>query len=112
MPSPRTASSGEKAEQGPGLPVPPPGEVLAALPPANLSALEHALKRFLAKLSQGDPCPPGGRAGAGWYTWVVAGVAAAAASEIARRQLRHSAAAPALEMNGIPDARPDRPPAE
>jgi hypothetical protein len=93
------AWSGGQAGQGPGLPAVPPGDVLAALPPTNLSGLEVALKQFLDGLGHCDACPAGDDAAAGWYPLVVAGVAAAAAGEVARRRLRYTAIVPALVMD-------------
>jgi hypothetical protein len=111
IPTPRTASSGEQVGQEPDLPAPPPGDVLTGLPPVQLSALDIALKRFLAGLEQAEAPPFGGHAGAGWYPWLVAAAAAAAAGEVARRQMR-LAAAQRPEIHGLPDASLDPPPAE
>jgi hypothetical protein len=106
------ASSGEPAGQGPDLPTLPPGDVLTTLPPVDLSVLEIALKQFLAGLGQTESCQPWDDTGAGWYSWVVAGVAAAVAGEVARRRLRQTSLAPAWQFDGIPGAPHDPSPTE
>jgi hypothetical protein len=86
------------------VPTLPPGDVLTALPPVDLSALEIALKQFLAGLEQTESRQPWDDAGAGWYPWVVAAAAAALAGDVARRRLRQTSVAPALQFDGIPGA--------
>jgi hypothetical protein len=77
------------------LPPPRLSGVLAVLPPLDVAALERGMQRFLDQVGQW--CRPlvGNGDGAGLYFWVVAGAAAAAACEIARRQLKRTALVPA-----------------
>jgi hypothetical protein len=95
--------SGDPTGQGPDLPALPPGDVLTALPAGNVSDLETALMEFLAGLGKADSGQSGDGGWTWLYPWVVTGVAAAVAGEVARRRLRQTAAA-ALHIDGIPHA--------
>jgi hypothetical protein len=86
------------------VPVP---DVLAVLRPPDLSALEMALQQFLERLGHAAPHTAEGGDGTGLYPWVVAWTAAAAACEIARRQLRRPAPAGPEVLPGFD--RPTRP---
>jgi hypothetical protein len=78
-------------------------DLLTVLPMVDLSALELGMRRFLEHLERkGQPLawPPDGT---GQWPWVVAGAAAAAACEIARRQLRRPAVGRTRLPGGCPD---------
>jgi hypothetical protein len=84
------------AEEEVGALVPHVPGVLAVLPPVALSAVEHGMQRFLEQLEQLGLRLAPSRDESGLWPWVVAGAAAATACEIARRQLKRPAGAPAL----------------
>jgi hypothetical protein len=93
---------GGRAEEGPVLPPPQVSGVLTALPPFNLSALELGLQRFLEQLEGMGQRLTGPGEGTGLRLWLVAGGAAAAACEIARRQLRQPDGKLAPALPGSP----------
>jgi hypothetical protein len=64
--------------------------VLSVLPPVDLSALERGMQQFLEQLGGMGQELADSRDGSGLYLWVVAAATAAAAYEIARRQLPKS----------------------
>jgi hypothetical protein len=87
------------------LPEPQLAGVLPALPPLDLSALEHGLHQFLDQLGEVGRGLVGDPDGAGLYLWVAAGAAAATACTIARRQLKQPPGGPDGEgkrMPGVP----------
>jgi len=88
------------------LPVPAAAErgPLAALPAVDIAALGRGLERFLDRIERAGEELVGD--GEGLRPWLVAGAAAAAACEIARRQFRR-AAEMAVVLNAA-DHRPDR----
>jgi hypothetical protein len=96
------APDGGRAEEGPVLPPPQVPGVLTALPPFNLSALELGLQQFLEQLEGMGQRLTGHGEGTGLRLWLVAGGAAAAACEIARRHLRQPDGKPAPAVPGSP----------
>jgi hypothetical protein len=99
-PSPMNTPDGTGTAKGPGEEPSQVSDVLTALAPGDLSALERGLLHFLERLGPAGSRPAGDREGTTLYPWVVAGAAAVAACEIARRQLRRSVAEPAHEPLG------------
>jgi hypothetical protein len=101
-PAGATARDGETSEGALALSLPRATELLPVLPPFDLATLERGLQRFLdqlARLGEDLAWPQGG---AGTWPWIVAAVAAAAACEIARRQLRPRAGGTPLAADGFP----------
>lgn len=96
IPQPQTPTSSDQpampATPGQGqdglLPSPRGSEALAVLPSLNLSALEQGLQQFLQGLEKLGPRWTGNETATTWWPWIVAGVTAAAACEITRRELR------------------------
>jgi hypothetical protein len=84
------------------VPCPPGPGVLPFLPPVPLAAVERALRQFLDQLEQVRQSLDGDRGESGLWPWIVAGAAAGAACEIARRQLRQPAGVPALPGDRLP----------
>jgi hypothetical protein len=73
------------------LPPPQISDLLTALPPIDVAALEHGMQRFLDQMEEiGQHL--GDTSGPGLYPWIAAIAAAAIACEVGRRQLK----APAL----------------
>jgi hypothetical protein len=70
------------------LPAPHVSGALAALPSFNLSALEQSIEQFLKGLEKLGPRLALEESASSWWPWIVAGVAAATACEITRRELR------------------------
>jgi hypothetical protein len=73
-------------------------------PPVPLPVLEAAMQRFLEQLERLGQRLDGDRDENGLWPWIVAGGAAAAACEIARRQLRRPRGVPALPGDRLPDS--------
>ncbi len=111
---PSTLPRAESSESGseatlPPLPVTQRGSGLSMLPDLNVTALERAMQHFLRQLhSTGDDLV-GKHEKAGLGVWLVAGTAAVAACEIARRQMRASRAKLAVEWNWIAGVPPEPP---
>jgi len=84
------AVPGEEPAEGRSVVPPVVPAVLAALPSVELAALETGLRQFLAQLEAAGRDLTGDD-GDGLGPWLVAAGAAAAACEIARRQLRRQA---------------------
>jgi hypothetical protein len=91
------------AEQRDGSPLPSPqvSDVLAVLPPFDLSGLEVGMQELLKGLERLAPQLTGDRGGADLWPWIVALAAAAAACEIGRRELRRAPDLPTVETNGM-----------
>src|SRR5262249_4728828 len=83
-----TPPAGEKPETGPQPPPPRLPTALAALAPGELSLLERGLQQFLEQLEDVGQALTGQAERAGLRLWVVAAATAAAACEIARRQMK------------------------
>lgn len=84
-------AAGQEMEQyaeGSLPPSPLVSGVLSALPPFGLSALELGMQQFLERLGRLGPPGDGHPNGTGLSLWIAASAAAAAACEIARRQVR------------------------
>jgi hypothetical protein len=99
------AGEGLRAEEG-APPLPELG-VLPILPPGPIAALEAGLKGFLEQLERAGQRLAADREEGGLWSWVVAGTAAAAACEIARRQLRRPDGVPALADGRGPGGKGD-----
>ena len=84
------AGNSEQAEEGPALPSPHLSDLLTVLPPADLSTLERGMQQFLDQLDRVGERLTSDPHGTGLYPWVIAVAAAAAACEMARRQLQKS----------------------
>jgi hypothetical protein len=97
------ASATPPAEENLVVPLPLVADVLSALPPLDLSALEAGMQQFLGQLRELGPRLAGDVEGTSVWPWVIAVAAAASACEIARRELKRSAALPALEAHGWPE---------
>ena len=82
------AAAAIKQEKGSVLPSPQVSELLAVLPPADLSGLEVGIQEFLKGLERLTPYLAGDAGGTRLWPWIVALAAAATACEIARRELR------------------------
>jgi hypothetical protein len=82
----------EQAEDRPPLPSPRVAGALSALAPVDLSALELGMQQLLDQLGRKGSSLIGHRDGTGLWLWIVAGTAATAACEIARRQVRSQGA--------------------
>jgi hypothetical protein len=95
------------ADTMPPLPLPQGTSVLSALPALDVTALERAMQHFLRQLHGAGDERAGSRDKPGLGVWLVAGTAAAAACEIARRQLRASRRELAVQWNWIAGAPPD-----
>lgn len=76
-------------------------EVLAVLPPFDVSALERGMQQFLEGLERLGPRLTVDGDGSRLWPWIVAVTAAATACEIARRQLRRSFAVPVVGASGM-----------
>jgi len=96
------APEGEKAEYLLPQPLPQVSGVLSVLP-----ALERGMKHFLEQLQGVGDNLAGTRDATGLGIWVVAGTAAAAACEIARRQLRRPTGGLALDLIWMTGSPPD-----
>ena len=81
--------------------------VLSVLPTLDVTALEQGMRHFLRQLQGVSEDLTGKRDKPGMGVWLVAGTAAAAACEIARRQMAASRRRLAVEMNWIAGAPPD-----
>jgi hypothetical protein len=87
--TPPAADEVQPAETTPPVPAPAERGPLAALPAVDIAALGRGLERFLVQLERAGEELVGD--GDGLRPWLVAGAAAAAACEIARRQFRRAA---------------------
>jgi hypothetical protein len=107
---PRAEASENEAE-GPSLalPVTQQGSGISMLPSLNVTALERAMQNFLRQLQGTGDELAGKHDKAGLGVWLVAGSAAVAACEIARRQMRASRAKLAVEWNWIAGVPPEPP---
>jgi hypothetical protein len=85
----------------PELPAPLVSGVLTDLAVPDLPALERDLGVFLGNLEQMGQRLTHDPEGGGLYPWLLAGVTAAVACEIARRQLRRPIV-PVLSLPGAP----------
>jgi hypothetical protein len=91
MASPITvAPGGAPSEERPALPAPQVSGILATLPPPDLSALKLGMQQFVEQLEQVGQRLTTSRDGMGLCLWIMAGVSAVAACELARRQLVRS----------------------
>jgi hypothetical protein len=88
--------------------LPRPGDLLPALPPVDLQALERALRGFVDELKRAGEQLVGAEEGRGPWPWIVAVAAAALALEIARRQLRTRSGVPPDDIPWSPDDPPGR----
>jgi hypothetical protein len=70
------------------LPSPRISGALAVIPSFNLSALEQGIQRFLEGLDRLGPRLAPDESATSWWPWILAGVAAATACEITRRESR------------------------
>jgi hypothetical protein len=105
--APATDSASE--DTVPPSPVTQQGSALSVLPALNVTALEQAMKHFLRHLQTTGDDLTAKYEKAGLGVWLVAGTAAAAACEIARRQLRTSRGKLAVEWNWIAGVPPEPP---
>src|SRR5207245_1151146 len=98
-----TSESGtsQRIEDGSVLPSPRVSAALAVLPPFDLSGLEMGMQEFVKNLERLAPYLTGDREGTEMWPWIVAVAAAAAACEIARRELSRPPDLPTVEKNGI-----------
>jgi hypothetical protein len=99
---PAVARGAAGTEEGAALPSPPGFGALDFLPPVPLAAVEAGMRRFLEQLEQVGQGLAGDQDEGGLGAWIAAGAAAAAACEIARRQLRRTAEVPSLARNRLP----------
>jgi len=72
--------------------------MLNVLPTLDVAALEQGMKHFLGQLQRMGEDLTAKHGGTGLGIWIVAGTAAAAACELARRQLRRSTTGLALDV--------------
>jgi hypothetical protein len=88
---PAAELDGEAAVTGPALPPPLVSDLLDVLRCPDVVALEREMQQFLGEVDQlGQRLTPRPE-GVGLGPWLVAGIAAAVACEIARRQVKRSA---------------------
>ncbi len=89
------------------LPSPKVSDVLAVLPPFELSGLELGMQHFLEQLERlGTRLAMDGDR-TGLWPWIVAVASAASACEIARREVRRRPGVPAVEANGMSNCSSD-----
>jgi hypothetical protein len=93
---------GERAEREAALPPPHRLAELAFLPPVPLAAVEAGMQQFLEQLERIGQCLATDQDEGRLWPWIAAGAAAAAACEIARRQLRRAEGAPGLARPRLP----------
>jgi hypothetical protein len=98
---PGTSRDGERAEEIAALLSPLVSGALTALPPLDLAAVRRSMQQFLEGLEGMGRDLAGDEDGAGLSLWIVAGVATAAACEIARRQLRRPGGVSAVDHHGM-----------
>lgn len=107
---PRAQASDSAADDTqPPLPVSQQGSAVSVLPALDVAAVERAMQQFLRQLQSTRDELAGKHDKAGLGVWLVAGTAAVAACEIARRQMRASRAKLAVEWNWIAGVPPDLP---
>jgi hypothetical protein len=94
-PEGRTVVARHEPDEAPGpLPGPQGSEALAALPPVRLSALEAAMRRFLAQLDSRNIDAAAPKTEEALWLWALASGTLLAACETARRQFWRGATAP------------------
>ena len=103
------AAESATADASPSLPLPQGLGALSVLPTVDVAALEQGMRHFLRQLQGVGEELTSRHDKPGMGVWLVAGTAAAAACEIARRQLRMSRRKLALEVNWIAGPPPDHP---
>jgi hypothetical protein len=97
--NPSGTSTADQSQQEAVVPSPKVGDLLAVLPFFDDSALDVGIQQFLEQLERLCPRLAGdGESGAAW-PWIVAVTAAAAAGEIARRELKRPPVASAGEYD-------------
>jgi hypothetical protein len=82
----------------PQLPAPQLSGVITALPSLGLATLERGMQRFLEQLEQTAEGPQPKATCCDPWLWVVAGLAAATACELARRQWKRGTGIPAEQL--------------
>jgi hypothetical protein len=93
----------------PQLPAPQLSGVLTALPSLGLATLERGMQRFLEQLEQTAEDPLPNATCSDLWLWVVAGLAAATACELARRQWKWGTSMPAGQPSPMRGSLPDDP---
>jgi hypothetical protein len=83
-------------------------DLLTVLRPFDLSALELSMQQWLEQLERIGQHLALPRNRTGLCLWILAGVAAVTACEIARRQLRRPAGVPAVATSCWPGTSPDQ----